>query len=461
VGVVELHTEETTAIGGRSRRLTAFAVVVLVVSLAIGALSSLPALAGVTDPTDPPTTTEPAPDPTTTTEPAPDPTTTTEPAPDPTTTTEPAPDPTTTTEPAPDPTAAPAPRTPADPEVAAEAQAGRLQPSEALVPLPEFAALSGHQRALVQELQTASDLYALRRFALVDLIHQVATAKDALAAARTAENAALRREVLALAEATRVDDDVTASGNDALDDPAGNLPTLAAIQRQAHGAARHDLTAAVRALARPLEADRKNAQRARVQAQAAVAASSARLAEATKAVADALTERTATEAAIEHELGPDAVRARPDGITATLVAAQAGQPDPFVIAPIGQPIPGAALSSPFGLRNDPLSGGAGFHPGFDLTATFGTPIHAAAAGVVVIVGDCGGYGNCVVIDHGASLATLYAHQSQVFVGVGEHVDAAQVIGLVGATGLATGPHLHFEVRLRGLPIDPVLALPAG
>src|SRR5439155_765639 len=136
------------------------------------------------------------------------------------------------------------------------------------------------------------------------------------------------------------------------------------------------------------------AQRARVQAQAAAAAASARLAAQTQAVAGALAERSAAESAIEDELGSDAVRARPDGITATLAAAQAGQPDSIGVGGIGQPIPGAALSSPFGLRNDPLSGGAGFHPGFDLAAGSGTPIHAAAAGVVVMAGDCGGYGNC-------------------------------------------------------------------
>ena len=75
-----------------------------------------------------------------------------------------------------------------------------------------------------------------------------------------------------------------------------------------------------------------------------------------------------------------------------------------------------------------------------------------------MAGDCGGYGNCVVIDHGASVATLYGHQSAVLVRVGANVDAGQVIGLVGSTGKSTGPHLHFEVRLHGLPIDPLLAL---
>ncbi len=191
-------------------------------------------------------------------------------------------------------------------------------------------------------------------------------------------------------------------------------------------------------------------------------AASAELADQTRAVADALTDRKDTEAAIEDELGPDAVRARPDGVTATLTAAQAGQPDPIVVVGgIDLPIPNATLSSPFGLRNDPLSGGAGFHPGIDFAASSGTAIHAAAGGVVVTAGDCGGYGYCVVIDHGNSLATLYGHQSGLNVGVGQHVEAGEVIGYVGSTGLSTGPHLHFEVRLHGLPIDPVLALAAS
>ena len=429
-----LRTEGTTGRRGRSRRLTALLAGLCTASLAVAALSDVSALAQETDPT---TTTEPAPDPTTTTEPAPDPTTTTEPAADPTTTTEPASDSTTTTEPTSSTTTAP---------TAPEARAGTLDPGEALVSRPEFAALTGHQRALVQELQTATDTYALRRFAQVDLAGQVAAAKDVLAQAQAAENGAVTREILGLVVATQSDDDGTAV-------PGTGRPTRAA--------ALDARVAAFRSLGRRLQADRKRAQRARVQAQGALEGVSARLAAQAQAVAGALAERSAAESAIEDELGSDAVRARPDDITATLARAQAGEPDPVALGGIGQPIPGAALESPFGLRNDPLGGGAGFHPGFDVSAGSGTPIHAAAAGVVVIAGDCGGYGNCVVLDHGDSLATVYAHQSQVLVSVGEHLDAGQVLGLVGSTGMSTGPHLHFEVRLHGLPIDPVLALPVG
>jgi murein DD-endopeptidase MepM/ murein hydrolase activator NlpD len=94
------------------------------------------------------------------------------------------------------------------------------------------------------------------------------------------------------------------------------------------------------------------------------------------------------------------------------------------------------------------------HNGDDMAAGQGEPIHACRAGTVVIADVEGGYGNAVVIDHGGGMATLYAHQSRIASGVGQHVDAGQVIGYVGATGLATGPHLHFEVRLSGNPVDP-------
>jgi murein DD-endopeptidase MepM/ murein hydrolase activator NlpD len=176
------------------------------------------------------------------------------------------------------------------------------------------------------------------------------------------------------------------------------------------------------------------------------------------AEADALAERAAAESGLQDELGADAVRAKPDDITATLASAQAGQPDSGDVGGLAWPIRGAALESPFGLRNDPLSNGAGFHPGADIKASSGTEVHAAAAGRVVRAGDCGGYGNCVVIDHGNSVATVYAHLSQIDVSGGDVVDTGDVIGLAGSTGWSTGAHLHFEVRLRGLPIDPVLAL---
>jgi murein DD-endopeptidase MepM/ murein hydrolase activator NlpD len=98
------------------------------------------------------------------------------------------------------------------------------------------------------------------------------------------------------------------------------------------------------------------------------------------------------------------------------------------------------------------------HEGIDIGAPTGTPILAAASGTILYCGWESGYGNLTVIDHGGNLATAYGHQSSIAVSCGQQVSQGQVIGYVGSTGHSTGPHLHFEVRLHGLPIDPVLAL---
>jgi len=119
------------------------------------------------------------------------------------------------------------------------------------------------------------------------------------------------------------------------------------------------------------------------------------------------------------------------------------------------PIAGAPITSGFGMRVHPILGTARMHTGIDFGAGTGTPIRAAADGTVVSAGPYGGYGNATIIDHGNGLATLYGHQSRILVSQGQHVQRGQVIGLVGATGLATGPHLHFEVRVSGTPVNPL------
>jgi murein DD-endopeptidase MepM/ murein hydrolase activator NlpD len=91
----------------------------------------------------------------------------------------------------------------------------------------------------------------------------------------------------------------------------------------------------------------------------------------------------------------------------------------------------------------------------DIAVSIGTPVHAADAGVVIVSGWQGGYGNFVAIDHGNGLATCYGHNSQLLVKEGDKVSQGQVISLSGNTGLSTGPHVHFEVRRNGVPVDPM------
>jgi len=145
-----------------------------------------------------------------------------------------------------------------------------------------------------------------------------------------------------------------------------------------------------------------------------------------------------------------------DGIALTLFAIQADQPD-YVAGSIAftPPLPGARFSSPFGQRIHPILNYQRLHAGVDLGASTGEPILATADGVVAIAAVRGGYGNCVVIDHGSAIASLYGHQSRMLVRPGQRVKAGDVIGEVGSTGLSTGPHLHFETRFRGIPVNPL------
>jgi murein DD-endopeptidase MepM/ murein hydrolase activator NlpD len=143
----------------------------------------------------------------------------------------------------------------------------------------------------------------------------------------------------------------------------------------------------------------------------------------------------------------------PDGQVgpATLAALRA----PPAVSPLRLAWPvQAPVGDPFGPR------GARFHAGVDLTAWSGVPVTAAGPGLVVYAGPrAGGWGNFVAVAHTHGVRTFYAHLSRVDVRLGDWVRAGTQLGLVGATGAATGPHLHFEVRLRGAAVDPLTALP--
>ena len=143
----------------------------------------------------------------------------------------------------------------------------------------------------------------------------------------------------------------------------------------------------------------------------------------------------------------NALAAADASIRSQLAGAQNGDTTPSasgLIWPVNGPV-----TSPFGYRWGRL------HAGIDIGVPNGTPIHAAASGTVVIAGWVSGYGNYTCIDHGGGMATCYAHQSAFAVSFGQHVVQGEVIGYTGCTGHCFGPHLHFEVRINGTPVDPL------
>lgn len=121
---------------------------------------------------------------------------------------------------------------------------------------------------------------------------------------------------------------------------------------------------------------------------------------------------------------------------------------------LGWPVSGE-ITSPYGYRTHPIWGTTIYHSGIDIGVDEGTPVHAADGGTVAWSGWMGGYGYAVVIDHGNGMSTLYAHNSEVAVSEGQDVGKGQVVAYAGSTGNSTGPHVHFEVRISGDPVDPM------
>ncbi|MDP3488355.1 MAG: peptidoglycan DD-metalloendopeptidase family protein [Bacillota bacterium] len=112
------------------------------------------------------------------------------------------------------------------------------------------------------------------------------------------------------------------------------------------------------------------------------------------------------------------------------------------------------ITSGFGYRRTPFGSSREFHSGLDIGASRGTQVYSAASGVVRMAGYNGGYGNVIFVDHGYGFSTVYAHLSKLNVKIGQQVTKGQLIGLVGSTGASTGPHLHYEVRVNGIAVNP-------
>lgn len=128
--------------------------------------------------------------------------------------------------------------------------------------------------------------------------------------------------------------------------------------------------------------------------------------------------------------------------------------DKLATSPSIWPVNGS-ITSGFGWRNSPWEDGSELHPGIDIATNMGTPVVATADGEVVKSGWSGGYGNIVQINHGNGIETIYGHNSQIAVSVGQSVRKGQVISYAGSTGRSTGPHVHYEVRVNGSAVDPM------
>jgi murein DD-endopeptidase MepM/ murein hydrolase activator NlpD len=162
-------------------------------------------------------------------------------------------------------------------------------------------------------------------------------------------------------------------------------------------------------------------------------------------------DRQALEAA-EAQLARDS-----ENLTRLIQQRLAAQDGSIVVRGTGQfsyPSSGR-ITSPFGHRVHPILGYRRFHAGVDFGASHGSPIRAADSGVVIFAGWYGGYGRSVIVNHGGGLTTLYAHASRLYVSEGQTVQRGEAIAAIGSTGLSTGPHLHFEVRVNGNPVDPM------
>ena len=143
--------------------------------------------------------------------------------------------------------------------------------------------------------------------------------------------------------------------------------------------------------------------------------------------------------------------------SAQITAAQQSSPTYSWVQGSGQlgwPVSGE-ITSPYGYRTHPIWGTTIYHSGIDIGVDEGTPVHAADGGTVAWSGWMGGYGYAVVIDHGNGMSTLYGHNSELAVSEGQDVGKGQVIAYAGSTGNSTGPHVHFEVRISGDPVDPM------
>ncbi len=196
---------------------------------------------------------------------------------------------------------------------------------------------------------------------------------------------------------------------------------------------------------------------------AEIAAADAEIAAEIRRLEEALARQAAEEAAAARRAAEEAAAQEAAEADEAAEDGEAGGAELEITEPVAvggftvthRPVPGPVTSS-FGPRMHPIFGTTRPHNGIDFDGDTGDPIVAAASGNVLMAGWINGYGNTVVISHGNGFTTLYAHQDSIAVVAGDAVDGGQTIGFVGSTGWSTGPHLHWEIRVEGIAVDPAL-----
>jgi murein DD-endopeptidase MepM/ murein hydrolase activator NlpD len=199
-----------------------------------------------------------------------------------------------------------------------------------------------------------------------------------------------------------------------------------------------------------LEADRAEVAQIREQRASVLAARRAVLAEKRGLLGEVKSKRAAQRQIL------DQLERESQQIQSLLTGQASSVSGPFPTGggQLAWPAAGPVISG-FGPRTHPIFGDTRMHAGIDIGAPYGAPVVAADDGVVVFAGVMSGYGNAIVVDHGGGLATTYNHLSSFSVSSGSRVGRQQTVGAVGCTGYCTGPHLHFEVRINGAPVDPM------
>jgi murein DD-endopeptidase MepM/ murein hydrolase activator NlpD len=354
----------------------------------------------------------------------------------------------------------------------------------------DLAQASKAVNAAMAALDRARTQLPAAQAALAAALNAKVTAQRAAAAAAVAESRATAAVLdaqrrLATAKQRIVDSNLEIGSLSRAVYMAGPYNELAAILSAATPSDFADQLEAIRSVSRSqnktladLEAAKADvalatiqAQQAKDQATAAAALATASLAKASSAASRALAAKAHVDALVRARAQGLAIAAKEkarvkkqylalkaEQIRLAALERRSSGASGFTGTPSGSliwPIPGASIVGGVGWRVHPVYGYKSCHTGEDIRGTFGTPILAAADGKVILVASGGAYGLHTVISHGGGISTMSAHQSATAVHVGEIVRQGQVIGYVGASGWVTGPHLHWEVHVNGVPYDPL------